>query len=67
MKRAHPNIVSGCSSVEGRIYVYTKPSSSSGGSSRDLRHLVNDQETLVDFCREYIKQPLDLFLESQNS
>ena len=67
MKRAHPNIVSGCSSVEGRIYVYTKPSSSSGGSSRDLRHLVNDQEALVDFCREYIKQPLDLFLESQNS
>ena len=70
MKRAHPGIVSGCSSVEGRIYAFTKPSSpSSSGSSfvrRDVRHLVNDHDTLVEFCREFIRQPLDNFLESQN-
>ena len=70
MKRAHPDIVSGCSSVEGRIYAYTKPSSPSSGVSgfdrRDVRHLVNDHDTLVEFCRDFIRQPLDNFLESQN-
>ena len=62
MKRAHPALVKGCTTVDGRVYAYT---GSTNGSQRDRRHLVNTQEELVEFCREYVKQPLDLFLNMQ--
>ena len=80
MKRAHPNIVAGCSSYDGRVYVYTKPTatqssaqavdpSSPGDSNprrKNVRHLVNTHKSLVEFCRTFIKKPLDNFLESWN-
>ena len=49
MKKAHPNIIAGCSSYDGRIYAYTKttPDSSafrettSSPATRNVRHLIN--------------------------
>ena len=64
MKRAHPDLVKGCSSFEGRIYAYTKPPVGSPAIARDRRHLVNTREALVEFCREYVNKPITAFLEN---
>ena len=65
MKRAHPDLVKGCSSYEGRVYVYTSPANPS--QTRDRRHLLSSNEDLKEFCREYIKQPLENFLTSMQN
>ena len=57
MKKAHPTLVTGCSSTDGKIYAYTPT-----GETRNARHLVNTHEALVFFCREHVKKPLDAFL-----
>ena len=64
MRRAHPDLVKGCTTFEGSVYAYTKPPSGSPTTARDQRHLVNNKEALVKFCREYVKKPLTAFLES---
>ena len=62
MKRDHPNLVKGCSTFNGRVFAFTPVTQ--GPSTRDVRHLVNNHETLVKFCCDYVKLPLDLFLQS---
>ena len=68
MKRAHPTLVTGCSSMDGRVYAYTKPDLVTDPNSRprNIRHLVNTHEKLVEFCRHFVKKPLDSFLDSWN-
>ena len=73
MKKAHPNIISGCSSYDGRIYAYTKPSpnasafrGANSSTPRNVRHLINTHASLIDFCHQFIKKPLDQFLNSWN-
>lgn len=60
MKKAHPQLVTGCTSTDGKIFAFTK--NPAGGN--DSRHLVNTHEDLVFFCREYVKLPLDSFLDN---
>ena len=59
MKRS--NLIKGCNSYEGRIYAYTAPTD---GATRDTRHLISCYDDLVKFCRQYVKQPLEIFLEN---
>ena len=63
MKREHPNLVKGVSTHEGKVFVYTK-SESSDPNSRDKRHTVSSYDTLEKFCNDYIKRPLDNFLDN---
>ena len=55
MKRAHPSLVKGCSTYDGRVYAYTKPVSSSPTNGRDQRHLMSTMDGLDEFCPEYVK------------
>ena len=64
IKRQHPELVRGVSSYEGRVYAYTKNPATVDGPARDRRHLVNDQDMLVKFCRDFIKKPVENFLDS---
>ena len=77
MKKKFGSIVKGCTSQDGRIYAFTPhPSASivssatdtrSGRStarSKDIKHLINTQEALEKFSLEFLKQPLDSFLDS---
>ena len=59
MKREHQDLVKGCSTYDGNIYANTK---STNHLQRDQRHLVNTRETLTEFCRNFVKKPLELFL-----
>ena len=65
MRRNHPNIVTGCTSIEGRIYAYTKNENTSQ-FTRDQRHLINNKEALIEFCTRYVKSPLENFLQNWN-
>ena len=59
MKRAHPDLVLGCNSYDGRIYAYTK----SSVPSQNTRHLINTYQSLVKFCNDQIKVPIETFLD----
>ena len=61
IRRAHPRLVTGCSSYDGKVYAYTKDPIA---GRRDRRHLVNSHSELIKFCSEHVKQPLEAFLES---
>ena len=55
MKRDHPNIIKGCTTIDGKvIIVFTAAPPSASAHSRDVRHLVNSREKLELFCSEYI-------------
>ena len=64
VKREHPGLVKGCSSFEGRIYAFTAPPHGAPATNKDRRHLINNHESLVRFCREYVNKPLTAFLEN---
>ena len=66
IKRSHPDKINGCTSIEGRIYAYTK-SPNPSSSNRDMRHLITSSESLQKFCDEYIKLPLENFLQNYTS
>ena len=63
MKREHPNLVKGCSTIDGRVYAFTKPVSSAP-NARDVRHHITSYDSLKEFCRVYVKLPLDSFLQN---
>ena len=63
IRKAHPNIVTGCNTLEGRCYAYTKlPGSRPNTRAQDRKHIINTQDALVDFCSQFVKQPLENFL-----
>ena len=62
IKKAHPEIVKGVTTLDGKVFVYTQ--SENPAVTRDVRHLVNNQESLSNFCVHYIKRPLDALLLS---
>ena len=61
IRKAHPNLLAGCSSYEGRVFAKTKDPNAS--NRKLLRHPVNTHDQLKNFCREHIKQPLERFLQ----
>ena len=63
MKREHPDLVKGVSVFEGRVFAYTK-SVSGGPNARDRKHMINSFDILSEFCTEFVKKPLDNFLNS---
>ena len=66
MRRSHPELIAGCSTYDGRVYAYTPtPTTSSGETQRNHRHLIVTQDALQKFCDFYIKKPLITFLSRQ--
>ena len=64
IRRAHPNLLTGSSTFDGKVYAYTKPSSTAPSDARNIRHEINSQKRLTSFCTDYIRQPLETFLDS---
>ena len=65
IKKDHPDKLSGCTSIEGKVYAYTKPSPNSPPNTPNIRTLVNSHEHLAAFCQSFIQQPLENFLADQ--
>ena len=60
IRREHPGIINGCTTMDGKVIVYTKPLTNA--NTRDIKHIVNTREKLVEFCKEYIRVPIENFL-----
>ena len=58
MKKDVPSLVKGTSTLDGKVFAYTPPIN---GNTRDQRHLISDWDALKEFCRLYVKKPLDNF------
>ena len=61
--------IKGVTSVDGQVYAYTpssqRPGASQGESRRkDIRHCINSREALQKFCCDFVKKPLDDFVDS---
>ena len=63
MKKNHPNIVTGCTSIDGKVYALTKPLNPQP-NARNTRHLILSEQKLRVFCQDFIKKPLEDFIES---
>ena len=55
-KRCHAPMIAGCGSMGGRVYVWIKPSDSTGKSAK---FFVNTWNKLQEFCEKILKTQLD--------
>lgn len=63
-KRKFPDKVSGCSSVDGKVFVWTKPPNPDIPGSRDLRISVNTRHSLEKFCTRDLSVPVSEFIDN---
>ena len=66
IRRSNPDLIAGVSTYDGRVYAYTKndPGARASSATRDRRHLINNSDMLKKFCEEFLKTPLQTFLNS---
>ena len=64
IRRQHGNVVRGCSSMDGNVFVYVRPAMSASPTARDIKLLVNNYTKLQEFCLEYINKPVTSFIDS---
>ena len=59
MKKA--KAIEGCATHDGKVYAFMAAPTP---NTRDTRFLIDSQEKLATFCLEYVKKPIDNFLEA---
>ena len=64
MKINNPNIIKGCTTMDGKVYVFTKPVRH---GEKDQRHWIVNMDTLSTFCRDHLEKSLDTFLDESNT
>ena len=62
VKRQFPNLISGCSSMDGKVYAWVKPPNAVAPNARNIRTVINTHEALKDFCSKVVNSSLDNFL-----
>lgn len=63
IRRKHSDLISGCFSQDGRVFVWVKPSQDASTGSRNVRVAVNSHSGLDQFCLQYVGKPLATFLD----
>ena len=58
-------LITGTSTLNGRVFAHHKASPSAPDGSTSLRTEMNTMEKLRDFCNNFIKEPLETFLNAQ--
>ena len=61
MKADNNSQVKGCTTMDGKIYAYTKPLAN---QRTDQKHHISNMVDLRDFCRKFVQKPLETFLEN---
>ena len=64
MKKNNLNIIKGCTTMDGKVYVFMKPVRH---GEKDQRHWIVNMDTLRTFCRDYLEKSLDTFLDESNT
>ena len=62
-RKMRNGLVTGTSTHNGRVFAYTKPAPNAPEGSRSIRTEINTEEHLADFCSNFMKKPLDTFLD----
>ena len=60
MKKVPQGKVKGVGTFNGRVYAYVENTTQPGG--RHVRHLVNCRDALEKFCRDFVQQDMETFL-----
>ena len=55
--------VTGTSTHNGRVFVFTKPAPNAPTGSPSIKTEINTEEKLSEFCHNFIKKPLETFLD----
>ena len=63
-KRKHPNTVTGCACIDGRIYAWVKLPNESSNDQRDRRICINSLEKLKSFCTDTVGFGLETFINN---
>ena len=66
-KREFPQLVSGCSSFNGSVFVYLKPSNPQASGAKDSRMCINSFRKLDKFCADVIDRTVDSFVDGWNN
>ena len=61
-KREFPNLISGCSSIDGRVYVWLRSQNSNDSETRDSRMPINTFKKLEIFCKEVLKRTISSYI-----
>ena len=64
-RKMKDGLVTGTSTLNGRVFAYTKPAPNAPSGTPSIRTEINTEEQLRNFCINFIKKPLDSFLDSQ--
>ena len=64
MRKSYPKLITGLTTHNGRILVYTKPSPSAPEGSPSVRVEINSLEYLTDFSDNFLKKPISDFISS---
>ena len=61
-KKDFPNLISGCNSIDGRVYVWTRPANPNAPGARESRIPVNTFKKLEMFCKEVLKRTISSYI-----
>lgn len=64
MKADSTTQVKGCTTIDGKVFAFTK---SPDPNARDIKHYIENMSSLREFCRKFVKKPLDDFLANFRS
>ena len=61
-KREFPTIISGTSSIDGKVFVWLKPPNPEARGARDTKMAINNYAALKNFCERSLEKPVTYFL-----
>lgn len=66
-KKMSASPITGISTLNGRVFAHHKPSLTAPDTAPSIKTEMNTMEKLKDFCDNFIKHPLENFLDAQRS
>ena len=67
IKRNNIDLIKGVTTQDGQVVVYTPPQPAATGVTsmrKDIRHRINTRAQLQNFCDEFVRQPLENFIDA---
>ena len=61
-KREFPSIISGTSTIDGRVFVWVKPPNPELPGARDSRMSINCYSSLENFCKNFLRKSMNHFI-----
>ena len=65
-KKEFPHIVSGSTTIDGKNFVWTKPTNSSNPNAKCFRQAVHTHSRISDYCMKTLGKPLNHFIDGWN-